>query len=141
MYKLLKHLEFANSCTIIIVPNIPFTSNGKVNSRLLLKNYPPESINNAVEFQGELTPTEFKIAEMIKPYVFVDKTELFCDKSTNFTALGLSSLALTAILAKVNRSFDLNLTFVSIKELGNLQNLAEEVNLQINPIFTSSIKF
>jgi amino acid adenylation domain-containing protein len=117
--------DYAQYCSVIIVPELLLTSNGKTDTVSLLKQYPPLQQEAVIYFQDAETDFEKNfaaifqkhMAEYVMPSKMITTTSLFKD-------LGISSLDLTKILADINRNCKLNFDFAEFRFNPCLKSLA-----------------
>ena len=99
---------------------IPITSNGKINKRAL----PEPSISDlsSFEYVAPSSFTEIKIIELLAELLKLDK-DLISTKA-NIIELGVHSLKAMSLLAKLKKTYKVQIPFSTIFTIGSIEELA-----------------
>jgi amino acid adenylation domain-containing protein len=111
--------------TILIVPNIPKSLNGKIKRNNLAEKYCLAGIKNNLSAEkpdyNSLTLVEKELVKIYSEVLKIDNINI----NDNFFSLGGDSLNATQIITRINNIFQVNITIVNLFAKQTIKNLAK----------------
>jgi len=118
---------------IIKVDSIPLTQNGKVNKHAL----PEPQIETELEYVAPRNEKEKQLAEIWAEVLKIDISNIGID--SNFFEHGGHSLSGTLMLAKIKKTFNVNLVLVEIFQNPTIRKLSEKIKIAEEKKFVSIV--
>ncbi len=123
--------EYAIPSYFVQIDDIPLTSNGKLNGKMLPD--PLAHINTGVEYQGATNEIEEKLIVIWKRILKVDKIGIL----DNFFELGGHSLKATILITNIHKEFDVEIPLTGVFMNQTIKELALLIKQSKKNIFYS----
>jgi amino acid adenylation domain-containing protein len=118
-----RNTQYGKYAVLIIVPEIPKTINGKIDSSKLSQYYFEMPFENRVLFRDAKTKVE-KIVSQIWQDTFNFKVVEPINSDQDFGLLGVPSITLVEILSKINQKFHVSIQIRDIKNYNTLNKIS-----------------
>lgn len=117
--------ELGRYSTVLPIEQFPTIASGKVDTKALAARELPRIPEEVHWFEDVITEEEQKLKELILPFLQTSMSAAtVIKKAMSFVELGLASIQLTSLLAKVNQQFNLELPLSVFGEADSLEKLA-----------------